>query len=83
MRVGDSTTTPASEVKNLGIWFDRQLKMDTYINNIWKAAFFLLCNITEELGSFSVLMALISILVNAFVTSRRSGLLQQPLVWLA
>ena len=34
-RVGDSTTTPASEVKNLGTWFDRQLTMDTYINNIY------------------------------------------------
>ena len=35
MRVGDSTTTPASEVKNLGTWFDRQLTMDTHINNIY------------------------------------------------
>ena len=34
LRVGDSTTTPASEVKFLGTWFDRQLKMDTHINNI-------------------------------------------------
>ena len=24
--VSDSTTTPVSEVKNLGTWFDRQLK---------------------------------------------------------
>ena len=30
LRVGDSTTTPASEVKNFGTWFDRQLKMDTH-----------------------------------------------------
>ena len=35
MRVGDSTTTPASEVKNLGTWFDRQLTMNTHINNIY------------------------------------------------
>ena len=35
MRVGDSTTTPANEVKNLGTWFDRQLTMDTHINNIY------------------------------------------------
>lgn len=26
----DNTTTPASEVKNPGAWFDRQLKMDTH-----------------------------------------------------
>ena len=29
--VGDSTITPASEVKNLGIWFDQQFK-DTHVN---------------------------------------------------
>jgi len=33
IRVGDSTTTPASEVKNLGTWFDQQLTMDTHVNN--------------------------------------------------
>ena len=48
--VSDSTTTPVSEVKNLGTWFDRQLKMEplfsTYITK-------------EELGSSSVLIVLI------------------------
>ena len=34
LRVSDSTFTPASEVKNLGTWFDRQLKMDTHTKNI-------------------------------------------------
>ena len=40
MRVGDSTTTPASDVKNLGTWFDGLLTMDTHINNSGKATFF-------------------------------------------
>ena len=31
--VGETATTQASEVKDLGCWFDRYLKMDTHINN--------------------------------------------------
>ena len=42
--VGETATTQASEVKDLGCWFDRYLKMDTRINNICKAAFFHLFN---------------------------------------
>ena len=45
LQVGESATTPASEVKDLGCWLDRHLKMDTHINNICKAAFFHLFNI--------------------------------------
>ena len=32
LQVGDSGTAPTSKVKNLGCWFDGQLKMDTQIN---------------------------------------------------
>ena len=59
--VSDSTTTPVSEVKNLGTWFDRQLKMETHIKNICiicKASFSTYI-IKEELGSSSVLIVLI------------------------
>ena len=40
LRVGESSTAPTSKVKNLGCWFDGQLKMDTQINSICKTAFF-------------------------------------------
>ena len=45
MQVGESSITPASRVKNLGCWFDEQLKMDTQINSIYKTALFHLYNI--------------------------------------
>ena len=34
LQVGETATTPASEVKDLGCWFDRYLKMDIHVNNI-------------------------------------------------
>ena len=46
-QVGESVTSPASEVNDFGCWFDRHLKMDTHINNICKAPFFHLFNITR------------------------------------
>ena len=36
----ESSTAPTSKVKNLGCWFDGQLKMDIQINSICKTAFF-------------------------------------------
>ena len=59
--VSDSTTTPVSEVKNLGTWFDRQLKMETHIKNICiiRKASFSTYITKEELGSSSVLIVLI------------------------
>ena len=66
--VSDSTTTPASKVKNL---FDRQLKMDMHIKNICnicKDAFFHLYNKRKIRKFFS--LDCTHILVNAFVTSR-------------
>ena len=68
LQVGESATTPASEVKDLGCWFDRHLKMDTHINNICKAAFFHLFNIRRIRKFLS--MECTNNLVNAFVTSR-------------
>ena len=45
LQVGESIVTAASKVRNLGCWFDDQLKMDTHINNICRSAFFHLYNI--------------------------------------
>jgi hypothetical protein len=66
--VGDEIVTSSSEVKNLGCWFDTQLKIDSCINKCCRAAFFHLFNsrrITKFLSYDTV-----QILINAFVTSR-------------
>ena len=68
MQVGESSITPASRVKNLGCWFDGQLKMDTQINSICKTALFHLYNI-RRIRKF-LNFECTKILVNAFVTSR-------------
>jgi len=68
LQVGESVITPASEVKDLGCWFDRHLKMDTHINKISKAAFFQLFNI-RRIRKF-LGMGCTKIIVNAFDTSR-------------
>ena len=68
LRVGESSTAPTSKVKNLGCWFDGQLKMDTQINSICKTAFFHLYNI-RRIRKF-LNFECTKILVNAFVTSR-------------
>ena len=59
---------PSSEVRNLGGWFDNQLKMVTQINQTCKAAFFHIFNIRRirKFLSFETAQAM----VNAFVTSR-------------
>ena len=68
LRVGESTLPLSNEVKNLGCWFDAQLKMDCHINKVCEAAFFHLFNIRmirKFLSSETT-----QTLVNAFVTSR-------------
>ena len=68
VRVGMSTIPPSSEVRNLGSWFDAQLKMDCHINKVCKASFFHLFNIRRIRKFLS--FESVQILVNAFVTSR-------------
>ena len=68
MQVGESSIAPTSRVKNLGCWFDGQLKMDTQINSICKTAFFHLYNI-RRIRKF-LNFECTKILVNAFVTNR-------------
>ena len=68
MQVSESSITPARRVKNLGCWFDGQLKMDTQINSIYKTALFHLYNI-RRIRIF-LNFECTKILVNAFVTSR-------------
>ena len=66
--IGDEIIKPSSVVKNLGSWFDTQLKMDIHINKCCKAAFFHLFNIRRirKFLSFDTTQ----ILINAFVTNR-------------
>ena len=45
--VGHTAILPSSEVRNLGRWFDNQLKMVTQINQTCKAAFFHIFNIRK------------------------------------
>ena len=45
LQVGESSTAPSNRVKNLGCWFDGQLKMDTHINSICNTEFYHLHNI--------------------------------------
>ena len=68
MQVGESSIAPTSRVKNLGCWFDGQLKMDTQINSICKTALFHLYNI-RRIRKF-LNFECTKILVNVFVTSR-------------
>ena len=68
MQAGESSIAPTSRVKNLGCWFDGQLKMDTQINSICKTAFFHLYNIRRIRKFLNFECA--KILVNAFLTSR-------------
>ena len=68
LQVGESSTAPSNRVKNLGCWFDGQLKMDTHINSICKTAFYHLYNI-RRIRKF-LNSECTKILVNAFVTSR-------------
>ena len=66
--IGDEIIKPSSVVKNLGSWFDTQLKIDIRINKCCKAAFFHLFNIRRirKFLSFDTTQ----VLINAFVTSR-------------
>ena len=68
MQAGESSIAPTSRVKNLGCWFDGQLKMDTQINSICKTAIFHLYNIRRIRKFLNFECA--KILVNAFLTSR-------------
>ena len=66
--VGHTAILPSSEVRNLGGWFDNQLKMVAQVNQTCKAAFFHIFNIRRirKFLSFDTVQTL----VNAFVISR-------------
>ena len=68
LQIGNETITSSSEVKNLGSWFDTQLKMDSHISKCCRTAFFQLFNIRRIRKFLSYDTA--QILINAFVTSR-------------
>ena len=66
--LGHTAILPSSKVRNLGGWFDNQLKMVTQINQTCKAAFFHIFNIRRirKFLSFDTVQTL----VNAFAISR-------------
>ena len=45
IRVGNSVVTPSNTVRNLGVWFDTTLSMETQVSKVCKAAFFMLYNL--------------------------------------
>ena len=59
--------TPAGNVKNLGCFFDEQLKIDSHMNNVCKAALFHLYNIRRIRTFLSYDCT--KTLINAVVTS--------------
>ena len=67
LQIGNETITSSSEVKNLGSWFDTQLKMDSHIGKCCRTAFFHLFNIRRIRKFLSYDTA--QILINAFITS--------------
>lgn len=67
LRVGSTNVSSTSVVRNLGCWFDDQLKMDTVINNTCKAAYFHIHNI-RKIRKF-LDFENTKTLVNAFITS--------------
>ena len=64
MQVGESSIAPTNRVKNLGCWFDGQLKMDTQKNSFCKTTFFHLYNY-RRIRKF-LNFGCTKILVNAF-----------------
>ena len=51
--IGDEIIKPSSVVRNLGSWFDLQLKMDLHINKCCKAAFsiYLISDVSENFSA--------------------------------
>ena len=65
--VGHTAILPSSEVRNLGGWFDNQLKMVTQINQTCKAAFFYIFN-NRRMTKF-LSFDTVQTLMNTFVIS--------------
>ena len=80
LRIGDSYVTAPSEAKDLGFWFDSQMKCDTNVNRSCKAAFFHLFNIRRIRKFLTHETA--QILINSFVTSRLDYC-KQSVLWFA
>ena len=68
IRVGSNVVTCVENAKNLGCWFDSQMKMDTHVTKCCKAAFFNLYKI-RRISKF-LDQHTTQILVQAFVISR-------------
>ena len=68
IKVGDCTISPVSEVRNLGVTFDKNLCMDTHITNICKCAFLAI----RDIGKIRRYLdkSTTERLVHAFISSR-------------
>ena len=42
IKVGNSIVRPSDTVRNLGVWFDSSLNMETHISKVCKSAFYML-----------------------------------------
>ena len=68
LRIGDNSINSIDKAKNLGFWFDSQMKMVTNISKCSSAAFFNIFNIRRIRKFFTYETA--KILVNSLVISR-------------
>ena len=66
--VGSTVVKQSMVAKNLGVWFDSQLNMDTHISKSCKAAFYHLYNLRHIRKYLT--RTCISTLVHAFITSK-------------
>ena len=68
INIGNVTITPKTEVRDLGVIFDKHLAFTSQINNVCKSAFYALNNIRKirkYLDSHST-----ELLIHAFISSR-------------
>ena len=68
LHVGSSVITPASHVKNLGVIMDDNFTMEPHINNIMRAAFFKIREISYYRRFLTPLCA--KTLIHAYITSK-------------
>ena len=68
IKVGNSLVKPSKTVRNLGLWLDSSLNMETHVSKVCKAAFFMLYNLRHIRKYLDQESA--ETLVCAFITSK-------------
>ena len=66
--IDGSSVAPSNTIKDLGVWFDEHLNMQTHVNNICRSSFYYLYNIRKIRKYLTRQSA--EILIHVFVTSR-------------